>query len=81
MTKDGKILRRPLEREAIIRSGARFFAFNNASASGLEVANGFRLAIPGMLRILDRYTPPFAGIVDRFGRVRMKDLDVRSLTE
>jgi hypothetical protein len=47
ITKDQKIRRRPLEREALINSGVRSFVLNAGNLKAGEMAAIFSAAMPG----------------------------------
>jgi len=63
ITKDQRIRRRPLERDALLRANLKVFCFMSGSISFPEMAKIFVKALPSIKRISENTSPPFiAGI-------------------
>lgn len=64
ITKDKRIRKRPLEREALINSGVRSFVLYAGNLKAAEMASIFSAAMPAMLRLLAEQPPPFIARID-----------------
>lgn len=71
LAKDLRIRWRPLEKAAVLQSGARMFVFASGNTSGKDMADAFVQALPHLDRFLDEHTGPFIAKVYRDGSVRM----------
>jgi len=69
LTKDKRIRRRALEREAITQSGAGAFILAAAGLGGDAIAEALVLALPLMIRIWNTRTRPFIATVNARGDV------------
>jgi predicted nuclease of predicted toxin-antitoxin system len=65
LTKDKKIRRRPIEKEALIRSGARAFVLSSGNMRGQEMGDVLVRHLRRMERIVHRTDPPFVAVVHR----------------
>lgn len=74
LTKDDKIRRRPVERDALLRSGARAFILPSGNMSGKEMAATVVNALPSIQRFVDKNQPPFIARITRSGDVRKIEL-------
>lgn len=71
LTKDERIRRRPLEREALAAAGVRAFALTARHMTGAEMGTALVRARGAMEDLLRRRRPPFTASVTRHGRVRL----------
>ena len=69
LTKDKRIRRRALEREAITQSGAGAFILAAAGLGGDAIAEALALALPRMIRIWNTRARPFIATVNARGDV------------
>lgn len=67
LTKDQRIRRRPLERAAVVASGARMFALTSGNLSGPAMAEVFGRHLHKMMRIALGEPAPFIALVSRSG--------------
>ena len=74
LTKDKNIRRRKIELEAIVRAKVAAFVLTAADLTGEEQAHVFREAMPAMLRILRKTTPPFMARVTAQSSVEVLNL-------
>ena len=65
LTKDKAIRRRPIERNALIASGARTFVLTSGNMRGDEMAQVLIGHLRRMERVVARTKPPFIAIVTR----------------
>jgi hypothetical protein len=72
LTKDKRISRRPLERQAIINAGAAAFVLTGGDMRGVDVAEAFARALPTMIRCWRKRARPFLATVSAAGAVTMK---------
>jgi len=72
LTKDRRIGRRPLEREAIINAGGAAFVLTGGDMRGIDVAEAFARALPTMIRCSQKRARPFLATVSAGGTVTMK---------
>jgi len=75
LTKDDKIRRRPVERDALLRSGARAFILPSGNMSGKEMAATITKALPRIQRFVGKNQPPFIARISRSGDVRKLELN------
>ena len=73
-TKDDKIRRRPVERDALLRSGARALILPSGNMSGKEMATTVVDALPRIQRFVSKNEPPFIARIMRSGDVRKLEL-------
>jgi hypothetical protein len=59
VTKDWGILKRPVERDALLAAKVRAFVFRERRLKGEVMAEILTLAMPKMLRAIDTYKAPF----------------------
>ena len=72
LTKDERIRRRPLEREALLTAGVRAFALTARRLTGPEMGQAFARARGAMENLLRRRRQrPFIATVTRHGRVHV----------
>lgn len=69
LTKDERIGRNPLERQAVARANLRMFTLASRKLSGEDTAIAFRDALNSMLRFIKKNPSPFIAKVYRDGRV------------
>ena len=74
LTKDDKIRRRPVERDALLRSGARAFVLPSGNMSGQEMASTVVKALPKIQRFVNKNQPPFIARISKAGDVRKIEL-------
>ena len=67
LTRDERIRRRPIERQALLISGARSFILTAGNMTGQEMANMFIRRIKRIQRIAKNEKPPFIAAVTRGG--------------
>lgn len=70
LTKDDKIRRRPVERDALLRSGARAFVLPSGNMSGSEMAATVVKSLPKIQRFVSKHQPPFIARITKSGDVR-----------
>jgi hypothetical protein len=70
VTKDWRMLQRPLEREAILAANVRAFIFRERNLRGEIMAQIIRVAMPRMLGAIDRYEAPFVFSLERDGTIQ-----------
>jgi len=64
ITKDQKIRKRPLERQALINSGVRSFVLHAGNLKASEMAAIYTVAMPAMLKLIATQAPPFIARID-----------------
>jgi hypothetical protein len=69
ITKDQKIQKRPLERQALMNSGVRSFVLRAGNLRASEMAAIYSAAMSAMLKIIAEQAPPFIAQIDELGRV------------
>ena len=67
LTRDDRIRRRPIEREALLIPGARSFVLTAGNMTGQEMANLFIRHVNRIQRIAKNEKPPFIARVTRDG--------------
>jgi hypothetical protein len=67
LTKDKRIRRRPIEKQALLASGARAFVLTSGSLRGEEMADLFVKHLRRMERVARNTKPPFVAAVTRTG--------------
>lgn len=73
LTKDSAIRRNPHEKTMFRAARVRVFALTRKDLSGLEMANLFVAALPGMLRRATAMAPPFVFSIARSGEFTRLD--------
>lgn len=71
LSKDKHLRHNHLEIVALLRSGAPAFLLTSGNYTGAEMAEVFTTAMPTMLRMLKKFTPPFIASVTRSGNVKL----------
>jgi hypothetical protein len=71
VTKDKKIRKRPLERQALTTAGVRAFVLVSGRLRAVEMAAIFSAAMPAMLKMVASQPPPFIARVDQNAKVRL----------
>lgn len=69
ITKDKRIRKRPLERQALINAGVRAFVLVSGNLKKEAMAAIFKAAIPAMLQMIARQPPPFIARVNLMAHV------------
>jgi hypothetical protein len=69
ITKDKRIRKRPLEREALINAGVRAFVLVSGNLKKDAMAAIFRAAMPAILELIAIQPPPFIARVSLLARV------------
>jgi PIN like domain len=72
LTKDKRIRFNQLEKAAVRRYRVREFYFSSGNFTGVEMAEILTAALPGMVKIVKRYSPPFIASISRSGQVSLK---------
>ena len=70
LTKDAKIGRNHLERQALARAGIRMFTLVSQNLSGQDMAEIFRLAILNIQQFVSEHPAPFIAKVYRNSKVK-----------
>jgi len=73
LTKDKRIRRRPMEKQALLTSGARTFVLTSGNMRGRDMADVFVKHIRRIERIARKTKPPFVAAVTKTG-VKLLDL-------
>ena len=73
LTTDKRIRKRPLERAAVRENAVRMFYFANNDASGQQMGETLRRALPEMQKLVLEQKPPFIASINRAGEVRIRD--------
>ena len=71
LTKDAKIGRNHLERQALARSRIRMFTLVSQNLSGEDMAEIFRIAIPNIQNFIYKHPAPFIAKVYRDSKVKV----------
>lgn len=71
LTKDKRIRRRRLERDALFEANVAAFVITSKSLRGEEIANIFIKAKNRMIKILTKHPKPFIAAVTRDGKVKL----------
>jgi hypothetical protein len=69
LTKDKRIRRRTLEREALINAGVRSFVMGSGNLKGEAMAKVLAAAMPEMLEIIAEQPPPFIARINQNGKI------------
>ena len=70
---DRTLRRRPVEREALMRGGARAFILPSGNMSGDEMASAIVKALPKIQKFVARNSPPFIARISKAGEVWLLD--------
>ncbi len=77
LTTDARIRSKPrvneLERRAVARSGLRMFYFSTNQASGEQMGDTLRRALPRMRALCAEQMPPFTASINKAGEVTLRD--------
>lgn len=71
LTKDEKILRRPAERAALEHAGAHAMFFGRQDATGDELIEAFKVALPKLDRLFATVLKPTFVAISKSGKVRV----------
>lgn len=71
LTKDSKISKSTIERNAVARTGVKMFTLNSANLTGEEMSEIFVKAIVKMQRIVQENPAPFIAKIDKAGKIKM----------
>lgn len=69
LTRDWQMLRRPIEREAILAANVRAFVFRERSLKGEVMAEIIRVAAPHMIHAIDQFEAPFVFSLENDGHI------------
>lgn len=69
LTKDARIARNTLERQAVARAGIRMFTLASKKLTGKETAIAFRDSLTAMLKFIEKHPAPFIAKVYKDGKV------------
>ncbi|MBE9239700.1 hypothetical protein [Synechocystis salina] len=69
LTKDARIARNTMERQAVARAGIRMFTLASKKLTGEETAIAFGDALIGMLKFIEKHPAPFISKVYKNGKV------------
>jgi uncharacterized protein (DUF2249 family) len=69
LTKDARIARNTMERQAVARAGIRMFTLASKKLTGEETAIAFGDALIGMLKFIEKHPAPFIAKVYKNGKV------------
>jgi len=71
LTKDDRIRYRPAELDAYLRNKVRVFIFGSGEMKAQEMADAVAKAMPKILRLVKRTSPPFFARISRTGIVSL----------
>jgi hypothetical protein len=71
LTKDARIARNTLERQAVARAEIRMFTLASGNLTGEETAIAFQKALEPMLKFIEKNDSPFIAKIYRDGRVQV----------
>jgi len=71
LSKDKGLRHNHLEVIALLESGVPSFILTCGNATGEEMAKAFELAVPSMLKLIKRQSPPFVASVGKAGTVSL----------
>lgn len=71
LTKDSKISKNPMERNAVARAGIKMFTLNSANLSGEKMINIFLSAIVKIQYFASSHPAPFIAKVTSQGKIEM----------
>ncbi|NOT49597.1 MAG: hypothetical protein HOP17_17875 [Acidobacteria bacterium] len=70
LTKDQRIRRRPLERDALMNANLKVFCFMSGNISFAEMADIIAKALPAVKNLADNTSPPFIAGIYKDSRVK-----------
>ena len=73
LTKDDRIRRRPVERQALMQGNARAFILPSGNMSGEEMASAIVNALPRIQKFVTKNPPPFIARISKAGEVWLLD--------
>jgi hypothetical protein len=71
LSKDRHLRSNPLEQMALLKSNTHAFLLTAADLTGPEMANAFVAALPDMVRMIEKFPPPFVATVTPAGVVKV----------
>jgi hypothetical protein len=71
LSKDRHLRSNPLELIALLKSNTHSFLLTSADMTGPDMAKAFIAALPSMLRMIDKFSPPFIATVTPLGAVNV----------
>jgi len=71
LSKDRHLRSNPLEQIALLKSNTHSFLLTTADLSGPDMAKAFITALPDMLRMIEKFPPPFVATVTPSGVVNV----------
>lgn len=72
LTADKRISYNYLEQRALQRNAVREFVFTSGNMSGREMAESLEIALPKMIKMCRRFSPPFVAAITRTGEVHLR---------
>jgi hypothetical protein len=75
LSKDHRIRRNPVEREALLAAGVAAFFLGRSDLRGEQMASAFRVGLPAMKKALRRFPVPFIAGVSVAGEVHVFESD------
>ncbi len=75
LSKDDRIRRNPVEREALLTAGVAAFFLGRSDLRGGQMATAFVAALPAMKKVLRRFAVPFIAGVSVAGGVQVFESD------
>ncbi len=75
LSKDDRIRRNPVERQALLAAGVAAFFLGRSDLRGDQMASAFRAALPAMKKALRRFATPFIAGVSVAGEVHVFESD------
>jgi len=69
VTKDKRIRRRSVEREALINAGVRAFVMGSGNLSGAAMARVLTAAMPDILKTIANQPPPFIARINQAAKI------------
>ena len=71
MTKDKRIRRRIIEREALVNAGVRAFVMGSGNLSGAAMARVLAAAMPDMLKMIATQPAPFIARINQNAKIEL----------
>jgi hypothetical protein len=71
VTKDKRIRRRLVEREALVNARVRAFVLGSGNLSGVAIAAVLGAAMPAMLKLIAEQEPPFIARIDQTAQIKL----------
>ena len=72
LTKDKRIRFNDLEKQAVIANRVREFYFTSGNFTGEEMAALMIAALPEMIKLCEKYSPPFIASLTKAGHVHIR---------